>query len=362
MIEKKICISCRLEINSDALFCSKCGIKQDREDIDISINRLIIPYSPLEVDEVLRVSLESDNDLLNKIYGAFSGVEFEEFKYSLLEARYRDIPFTNTLKKRIEKRYQEFISETLTTDFLKIKDSIFSKIESKFLEIDNDKIIEAASCTDEELLEELQIMGEAPSFYIAKYVILEMQHREMKELSELFLQVRHIEYVHELKEDFQIIKSANKLAIDLKKTNKRLDKFERGQKLREHNSILKDETETLEEPLVNIEPEIKDYVESNSDFKIIGIMILIFLGFVFYIITKSSGSEKSKSQSYTPTQNIDICRCLTEAGNSNYIMENGKACDKAISNAIGVENWKKINMSQSPLISQRFTDLANRCR
>ena len=77
------------------------------------------------------------------------------------------------------------------------------------------------------------------------------------------------------------------------------------------------------------------------------------------ISSKSSVNEPNQT---TLSNNIDICRCLTEPGNSNYMLENGKACDKAISIAIGVEDWGKVNMSQNPIISQRFDALTNNCR
>jgi uncharacterized membrane protein YvbJ len=108
-----------------------------------------------------------------------------------------------------------------------------------------------------------------------------------------------------------------------------------------------------------------------KSFKLVKSIILILLCFFVYGFYKMySESQKFDSStnsvndliSSTPTQNVDICRCLTEPGNSNYMMENGKACNKAISNAIGVEDWRKVNMSQNPFISQRFDGLANRCR
>lgn len=108
-----------------------------------------------------------------------------------------------------------------------------------------------------------------------------------------------------------------------------------------------------------------------KSFKLVKLIILIlfcFFVYGFYKMYNESQKFESSSNSVndlissTPIQNIDICRCLTEPGNSNYMLENGIACNKAISNAIGVGDWRKVNMSQNPFISQRFDDLANRCR
>ena len=61
------------------------------------------------------------------------------------------------------------------------------------------------------------------------------------------------------------------------------------------------------------------------------------------------------------SSSVDICRCLTEPGNSDYMIQNEDACRDAISREIGVDNWEKINMSQNPEISARFDALAARC-
>jgi hypothetical protein len=61
------------------------------------------------------------------------------------------------------------------------------------------------------------------------------------------------------------------------------------------------------------------------------------------------------------SQTVDVCRCLTEPGNSDYMIQNEDACRDAISREIGVDNWEKINMSQNPEISDRFDALAARC-
>jgi hypothetical protein len=58
---------------------------------------------------------------------------------------------------------------------------------------------------------------------------------------------------------------------------------------------------------------------------------------------------------------VDVCRCLTEPGNSEWNKENQEACRDAISNEIGVENWEKVNMSENPIVSAKFDALAKKC-
>ena len=62
------------------------------------------------------------------------------------------------------------------------------------------------------------------------------------------------------------------------------------------------------------------------------------------------------------SKNVDVCKCLTEPGNSEYMQENNDACRDAISKEIGVDNWEKVNMSQNPDVSEKFDALAKRCQ
>ena len=59
--------------------------------------------------------------------------------------------------------------------------------------------------------------------------------------------------------------------------------------------------------------------------------------------------------------NVDVCRCLTEDGNSDFSIENRDACRDAISNELGVGNWEQINFSEQPELSARFEELVARC-
>jgi len=62
------------------------------------------------------------------------------------------------------------------------------------------------------------------------------------------------------------------------------------------------------------------------------------------------------------SNNVDVCRCLFEAGDSEYMQENNDACRDAISKELGVDNWEKVNFSQNPELSAKFDDLAKRCQ
>jgi|TARA_B110000967_G_C18759610_1_gene497102 hypothetical protein len=85
----------------------------------------------------------------------------------------------------------------------------------------------------------------------------------------------------------------------------------------------------------------------------------------FYDVLKSELESKNPSSIVLSdkSDNIDLCKCLTEPGNSKYMQENNDACRDAISSEIGVDNWEKVNMSLSvnAEISAKFDALANRC-
>ena len=65
-----------------------------------------------------------------------------------------------------------------------------------------------------------------------------------------------------------------------------------------------------------------------------------------------------------PTQTagpIDLCRCLTEPGNSQWAVDNRDACNAAISKELGVENWEKVNFSKDPELNRKWDALAEMC-
>ena len=58
---------------------------------------------------------------------------------------------------------------------------------------------------------------------------------------------------------------------------------------------------------------------------------------------------------------IDLCRCLTEPGNSAWSNENADACREAISAELGVENWEKVNFSKNPELNRKWDVLVQKC-
>ncbi len=88
--------------------------------------------------------------------------------------------------------------------------------------------------------------------------------------------------------------------------------------------------------------------------------------FIFCIsVFIACGGENQKNSSSSVNKSsepVELCKCLTEPGNSPYMQTNGDACDELISSEIGVDDWTKVNMSQNPEISNRFDALAERCQ
>ena len=86
--------------------------------------------------------------------------------------------------------------------------------------------------------------------------------------------------------------------------------------------------------------------------------LILFSSFTLF----SCGDNDSKVSAETnETKIVDVCRCLTEPGNSEWSKLNRDECRDAISKEIGVENWEKVNMSQNPDISAKFDALAEKC-
>lgn len=78
------------------------------------------------------------------------------------------------------------------------------------------------------------------------------------------------------------------------------------------------------------------------------------------IITEES-NKISNQQVNTETNNIDLCRCLTEPGNSQWSIDNKAACNNAISRKLGVANWEKVNFSQNPDLNRKWDELVVLC-
>lgn len=79
------------------------------------------------------------------------------------------------------------------------------------------------------------------------------------------------------------------------------------------------------------------------------------------IILTSCGGTTDKTTTSGQNPTVDVCKCLTEPGDSPYMIGNRDACRDAISQELGVENWEKVNMSQNTEVSRKFDALAARC-
>lgn len=99
------------------------------------------------------------------------------------------------------------------------------------------------------------------------------------------------------------------------------------------------------------------------------IQLLLTLSIILGACSNKTDTDSSSNAKVTDTEsnalptdtNVDLCRCLTEPGNSAFMQEHGEACDALISKEIGVADWKKVNMSQNKEVSDRFDVLARRC-
>ena len=58
---------------------------------------------------------------------------------------------------------------------------------------------------------------------------------------------------------------------------------------------------------------------------------------------------------------VDICRCLTEPGTTEWFKKTREKCDKLISKEIGVNDWKKVNFSKNPILNSRWQSLKISC-
>ena len=91
-------------------------------------------------------------------------------------------------------------------------------------------------------------------------------------------------------------------------------------------------------------------------FKILGLLISST------ILTSCGGGSKKNPENQSNSNNsVDICKCLTEPGDSQWAIENKDACNDAISKEIGVENWEKVNFSKEPELNRKWDQLVKKC-
>jgi len=77
----------------------------------------------------------------------------------------------------------------------------------------------------------------------------------------------------------------------------------------------------------------------------------IYIFFLFFSFSCVNNKDNS----------VNVCRCLNEPGDSNWIKNNKIECDKLISFEIGVADWKKINFSSNKKLSNAWDEMVNKC-
>jgi hypothetical protein len=74
------------------------------------------------------------------------------------------------------------------------------------------------------------------------------------------------------------------------------------------------------------------------------------------LILTSCGGNSSKEVTTSKEDNpVDICKCLTEPGNSEWSKNNSDACRDAISKEIGVDNWEKLICRKTQILVESLT-------
>lgn len=95
----------------------------------------------------------------------------------------------------------------------------------------------------------------------------------------------------------------------------------------------------------------------NTNFHFINVTIALLV----FCSTLTSCGGKTKSPTDQSTGSVAVCKCLSEPGDSPYMIANKDACRDAISQELGVENWEKVNMSENLEVGKKFDELAARC-
>ena len=101
-------------------------------------------------------------------------------------------------------------------------------------------------------------------------------------------------------------------------------------------------------------------------------ILSVFALIIFIILAVGSDEEgaSSSSPSESPSSSYnsslkesypDVCRCLTEPGNTEWAKDNRYTCRDAISEEIGVANWETVNFSQNPTLDAQWNRLVASC-
>ena len=89
-------------------------------------------------------------------------------------------------------------------------------------------------------------------------------------------------------------------------------------------------------------------------------ILIISLVFILSNCVEPAKEEINRNQSnLNINKEIDICRCLSEPGNTSWSQKNRYKCRDAISQRLGVENWEEVSLD--PEVSEGFDRLANSC-
>lgn len=95
-----------------------------------------------------------------------------------------------------------------------------------------------------------------------------------------------------------------------------------------------------------------------SKHKILGIGSLILS--ILFLINSFVNNDTTKTGVEVVVQ-VDICRCLTEPGTTEWFKKTREKCDQLISKEIGVNDWKKVNFSKNPILNSRWQSLKISC-
>ena len=78
------------------------------------------------------------------------------------------------------------------------------------------------------------------------------------------------------------------------------------------------------------------------------------------LLTTLLAFAEDPSKVYT-VATVDVCRCLSEKGNSPFMKANAKVCDGAISKKLDVPDWNKVNFSTNPAANAKWKKLEKEC-
>ena len=282
-METKFCHSCGTKISDSPTFCHSCGVKliEDSSIVDnnlkIQNNEKVQTHSEyLDPDKIINASLLSEDSILINVTKIFDGANFEEVKYALLESKHRDIVFNKTLKRTIIREFEGLFSDKIFEEYIIEKKKLEPQIKSISIKSEKNEVINCASDLDYDLVFKFQSLKPNPSFNDAKYILLEMESRNMVEFEKFSSSTYDIHYINDARENYLKIKIENELAIDLKKTNKRLDRYENDNQI---GSIeikeIKEEILLVEDTEEYVEPPKNGILNLNRGFLIIAIFILL---------------------------------------------------------------------------------------